>query len=332
MPKHLTRGRRRLVLFATTAVVAVAGLGAIAAPSMGADFRVTTTTTLVASPNAIDGSVTLTANVLPGFLVGPLGNVKFTDSNTGAVLGTIKPKLDCLLRRAPCVATVTVTASALAPGHNTVVAAYSGGLFTKPSSGSADVFVGTQTTCQPGVEPCTTNATSSDGSTSTIIKATPPVSGVETVQAFFTGETLPCANPDTGDTLVFTVSNPGGTKTITLTLIGAAADQEHKDDPRSLGHVCFESPSSFLTSAKVQSTKGPDGLFFGNLPLCDDNDRDDDTIELGTLVVPADAFPCINFVDARTDTYAKYTAANGSTPSMYTESFTTTESDTQAHG
>ena len=53
-------------------------------------------------------------------------------------------------------------------------------------------------------------------------------------------------------------------------------------------------------------------------------DGDNDTREVGTLVVAAGAFPCINFVDARKDTWAKYTPAKGSTPSTYTESFTTT--------
>jgi hypothetical protein len=300
-----------------------------------ADFRVTTNTTLVASPTVVtsSGFTTLTASILPGFLVGPLGNVKFTDSTNGAPLGTIKPKLQCLLRREPCVATVTVPASALAAGNNTIVANYSGGLFTKPSSGSAQVFVGTQNTCQANSGTCSTTATSGDGSTSTMITTTSPPAGAETVQAFFDTETPPCAKVGAGDTLVYSVTNPGGeTKTVTLTLTGAAADQEHQFDPHSLGNVCFESPSSFLTSANVQSTKGADGLFFGNLPLCDDLDGDNDTREVGTLVVAAGAFPCINFVDARKDTWAQYTPANGSTPSMYTESFTTTASDPKAHG
>ena len=331
MPGHFRRARRRLVLVASATVIAIAVLGAIAAPSMAADFRVATTTTLVASPTAVDSSasVTLTANVLPGFLVGPLGNVKFTDSTNGALLGTIKPKLDCILRRAPCVATLTVPASTLAPGDNTIVAAYSGGLFTKPSSGSANVFVGTQKTCQPGSGQCTTSVTSGDGLTSTMITSPSPPSGAETVQAFFTGEQLPCANPNTGDTLNFTVTNSGGAKTITLTLFGQAADQEHQDDLRSLSHVCFGSTSPFVTSA---TTPAADGLFYGNLPLCDDEDGDDDSGETGRVVVPAGTFPCINFVDRTKDTWATYTQASGSTPSTYTESFTTTASDPKAHG
>jgi hypothetical protein len=294
-----------------------------------ADFRVTTNTTLVASPTAVSSSesTTLTASILPGFLVGPLGNVKFTDTTNGAVLGTIKPKLQCLLRREACVATLTVPAAKLAPGDNAIVAAYSGGLFTKPSSGSADVFVGTQNTCPSGSGQCTTSATSSDGSTSTMITSPSPGSGAETVQAFFTGEQLPCANPGTGDTLVFTVTNPGGTKTITLTLIGAAADQEHMDDLNSLGHVCFGSTAPFTGSA---TTPAADGLFYGNLPLCDDADNDDDSDEVGgRVVVSAMDFPCINPVDRTKDTWATYTKG---TPSTYTESFTTTASDPKAHG
>ena len=281
MPGHLTRARRRLVLFASTTVIAVAGLSAIASPSMATDFRVATTTTLVASPTTIgtSGSVTLTANILPGFLIGPLGNVKFIDSTNGVLLGTIQPKLQCILRRAPCVATLTVSASALAGGSNTIVAAYSGGLFTKPSSGSANVFAGTQTTCQPGTVSCTASATSSDGSTSTTINSAAPASGVETVQAFFDTETPPCAVVGAGDTLVYSVTNPGaGTKTVTLTLNGQAAiDENTKFDPFSVGNVCFGSPKPFTTAADQPAVLNTaDGLYYGNLPDCDDNDNDND--------------------------------------------------------
>ena len=74
------------------------------------------------------------------------------------------------------------------------------------------------------------------------------------------------------------MTNSGGPKTITLTLSGAAADAEHALDPDSLGHVCYESPSWFVTNTGAQATLNPnDGLFFGNLPLCDDQDGDDVT-------------------------------------------------------
>ena len=62
---------------------------------------------------------------------------------------------------------------------------------------------------------------------------TPPGTGTETVQAFFNGEQLPCTTLGFGDTLNFTVTNSGGTKTITLTLIGQAAVDEHGLDGRS---------------------------------------------------------------------------------------------------
>jgi hypothetical protein len=317
-------------------MIAVAGLGAIAAPSMAADFRVATTTTLVASPTAVDSSasVTLTANVLPGFLVGPLGNVKFTDSTNGAVLGTIKPKLDCILRRAPCVATLTVTASTLAPGNNAVVANYSGGLFTKPSSSApTDVFVGKTNTCQPGTGQCNTTTSSSDGLSSATISTTPGTQA-ETVQAAFDTETPPslCTTVGGGETLVYSVTNAPveGTKTISLTLTGTAADEEHGVDPNNLGNVCFGSTSSFETASGGMATlNAADGLYYGNLPLCDDNDNDlgSDSEETGKAVVTSP--PCINPVDPTADTWATYTQG---TTSTYKESFTTTASDPKAHG
>ena len=334
MPGHLTRARRRLVLIASTTVIAIAGLGATAALSL-ADIRVATTTTVTASPSVVDpsGSTTLTANILPGFLVGPLGNVKFTDSNNGAVLGTVKPGLQCILRNKPCIATLTVQASVLATGANTIVAAYSGGIATKPSSGSTDVFVGTQNTCQSGSGQCITSATSSDGSTSTTINSPAPSSGTETVQAYFTSQATPCTKVGAGDTLVYSVTNPGsGTKTVTLTLTGAAADAEHALDPNSWGNVCFGATSPFETSTGGQATQASDGLFYGNLPRCDDLDGDNDNVKGNIVVDPSVTLPCINFVNAQADTWATYTPASGSTPSTYTESFTTTATDPRAHG
>jgi hypothetical protein len=338
MPGHLTRARRRLVFIASTTVIAIAALGATASPSM-AGIRVATTTTVTASPSVVDpsGSTTLTASILPGFLIGPLGNVKFTDSTNGAVLGTIKPGLQCILRRGPCIAMLTVQASVLAAGDNTIVAAYSGGIFTKPSSGSTDVFVGTENNC-PSSGQCITSATSSDGSTSTTINSPTPSSGPpETVQTAFSTQTLPCATVGYGDTLIYTLTNPGaGTKTVMLTLTGSPADQENNKFG-SLGNVCFASPSSFVTDNGTAmggsaTLNAADGLYYGNLPLCDDGDGDDDYQETGRTVVSAGTYPCINYVNAQQDTWATYTPASGSTPSTYTESFTTTASDPKAHG
>jgi len=338
MRGHLTRASRRLVLLTTTTVFAVAGLGATAAPTLAHDFRVPTTTTLVASPSAIDssGSTTLTASIKPGLLVGPIGNVKFTDSTNGAALGTVKPKLACLLHPQPCVATLTVPGSALAAGDNTIVADYSGGLFTKPSSGSTDVFVGTQNSCPAG-STCTTPISSGDGLTSAAITSTAPDTGAETVQAFFDSETLPCPKVSAvGNTLVYSVTNPGGTtKTVTLVFTGSVADAEHALDPNNFGNVCFGATAPFETVTGGQAVQGPDGLFYGNLPLCDDQDGDNDNNDHesgGNLVVPAGTFPCINFVDAAHDTWATYTPASGDTASTYKESFTTTSSDPKAHG
>ncbi len=315
MPGDLTRARRRLVLIASTTLLAIAGLGATAAPSM-ADFRVATTTTVTASPSVVDpsGSTTLTASILPGFLIGPLGNVKFTDSNNGAVLGTIKPKLQCILRKEPCIATLTVQASVLAAGDNTIVAAYSGGIATKPSSGSTDVLVGTQNTCA-GSGQCNTSATSSDGSTSTTISSPPPSSGTETVQAFFTTQTLSCTKVGFGDTLVYTVTNPGaGIKTVTLTLTGSAADQEHQLDPQSLGNVCFGSTSPFETSTAARRSRGPTA---STTATCRSATTRTATTTAprssGNIVVSAGTYPCINYVNAQQDTWASYAAGSSRT-------------------
>jgi hypothetical protein len=157
------------------------------------------------------------------------------------------------------------------------------------------------------------------------------------VQTAFSTQTLPCATVGYGDTLIYTLTNPGaGTKTVMLTLTGSLADQENNKFG-SLGNVCFASPSSFVTDNGTAmggsaTLNAADGLYYGNLPLCDDGDGDDDYQETGRTVVSAGTYPCINYVNAQQDTWATYTPASGSTPSTYTESFTTTASDPKAHG
>ena len=204
------------------------------------------------------GSTTLTASVRPGLLVGPIGNVKFTDSTNGALLGTIKPKLMCLLRLQPCVATLTVPASALAAGDNTIVAAYSGGLFTKPSSASADVFAGTQNTCQSGSgqvhhereqqrrlhqhDDHLDRAVLGDRDGSGVLRHRDP--------ALRGGgrRRHPRLQRD---------EPRRPTKTVTLALTGAAADQEHQLDPGDFGNVCFGAPAPFETNTGGQARRGP---------------------------------------------------------------------------
>ncbi len=184
------------------------------------------------------------------------------------------------------------------------------------------------------------SATSSDDTTSTTINSPTPSSGTETVQAAFTTQPLPCPTVGYGDTLIYTVTNPGaGTKTVTLTLMGSAADSEHDTtDPNSTGNVCFGSPTPFVTQNGTAgggtAVLGSDGLYYGNLPLCDDGDGDNDFDETGKTVVAADAYPCINYMNSEADTWATYTNGSSNTPSTstYTEKFTTTASDPKAHG
>ena len=106
-----------------------------------------------------------------------------------------------------------------------------------------------------------------------------------------------------GDTLVYSVTNPGGaTKTVTLTLTARQPIRSTSFDPDNFGNVCFGAPAPFETNTGGQATQGPDGLFYGNLPLCDDQDGDNDNENGesgGNLVVPAGTFPCINFVNAQ---------------------------------
>ena len=102
MRGHPTRAARRLVLIASTTVVTIAGLGATAAPSMAGlprgddDDRSPPRRAASTRP----GQRRSPPTSCPASWSGRMGNVKFTDSNNGAALGTIKPRLQCLLRLA----------------------------------------------------------------------------------------------------------------------------------------------------------------------------------------------------------------------------------------
>jgi hypothetical protein len=316
-----------------TTAVALTALGATAAPSWADhEHGLPSTTVLTSTAAAISGSqsATITATISPGYLVGPPGAVRFSDSTNGAVIGSVPVGLHCLLSSKPCQVDIDLPASVLAPGANTIVGAYNGDLVQGPSSGSVAVFQGTETTCGSGSGTCTASATSSDSSTSTTITSSAPSSGTEQVLISFASQTPPCAKSGIGDTLVFSVTDAGGTKSIQFNLSGSAADQAHAADPDSYGNLCYESPASFKTSTGQPATQGPDGLYYGKLPVCDDGDGDVDTVP-GNIVVGENAWPCLIYTNAAADTIATYTPAADGNPSRYSETFKTTASDPKAH-
>jgi hypothetical protein len=281
------RSRRSLAACALATSVMLVVLGALASPGWAAPGpphappppppRLPTQTVLTSSASAVTTgqSVTVTATLHPGVLVTAYGSVTFTDTTNHTALGTVKPATRCLFSFKPCVVTITIAASSLANGPNTIVGTYSGDIVEAPSSGQIVITANlgsppTTTTCASAdLGFCDTGTvTSPDGTTGADISTSnPSTGGSETISISFTTVPLPCStNPLEGDVLVFSATNAGGYKLITYTVYGDAADALNADYPDG-DHLCYESPTEFTTLAGTPAPESG-GEFDGLLPVC----------------------------------------------------------------
>jgi hypothetical protein len=87
----------------------------------------------------------------------------------------------------------------------------------------------------------------------------------------FGSQTLPCSTHHTGDLLAYSISNraPGN---IALQVYGHAATVAHRAHPN--GYLCYESTIPFRTASGARA-RHRDGVYFGALPHCRDNNPDD---------------------------------------------------------
>jgi hypothetical protein len=316
MNSCLSRAGLRTTRLGAAIALAALALGAAASPGWAAG-RIPTHTALSTSAIAIGASqsATVTARILPGLLVGPNGAVNFTDATTDVVLDTEHPVSSCLLLFKPCLATITVPGSSLAPGPNEIVGAYSGDLVEAPSSGTVFVYLGVETVCGSKGS-CEASATSADGTAAVEISTPPPASGTEQVVISFGTQPLPCSTPGTGDTLAFTVTGAGGQKTIGYDLFGAAAQAAEAANPS--GYLCFGSPTVFTTASGAPATLASDGLYYGPLPACDGTGVGSSGLGAPAPPVP----PCL--VGG-----PQYTPSTTS-PAEYAQTFITTAADPRA--
>jgi hypothetical protein len=292
------RGRRTVAFFAVGAVTLA--LAAPASASVATTLRLTSSAATV--PSA--GSATLTATIVcapggpgtapcsqngsQGSLKPPGGpNVTFTDATNGNLIATVPVSGSCTPKG--CVVKTMLSGSALAPGPNKIVAVYSGQPGESPSSDSTTVLGGPgafTTTCALGGSLgglCDSlTQTSPDGSGSIDIATAPPASGTEIVSGFWSSQPLPCSGPGTVDTTpgagnipVFSVTNPGGPKTITYTVFGTYAVAAAINAANALAKgagvapVCYESTQPFTDANGNPAQLDPvTGLFFGELPAC----------------------------------------------------------------
>jgi hypothetical protein len=236
-------------------------------------------TTLTASPSTVatGDTVTLTAAVFPGIFVVPPASVVFTDTTTQTTLGTATVKKKCVLIKNECMLSITVPATSLAEGANSITGSYSGGLGTLPSSGTVivtrtDSNPTVTTTCEAGSSQCVTPVDNSvDGTAAATIGTFTTNSQDETISVSFQTDELPCSTPDTGDPLVFSSTNAPSSKIVTYTVFGTAADIANAAYGTA-GNICFGSPEKFITKGFGPPVLGSDGLYYGLLPECSPNE------------------------------------------------------------
>jgi hypothetical protein len=146
-------------------------------------------------------------------------------------------------------------------GAANVIGHHNDGCPTGPATG--------QTDCPPTTNggTCSTPFVSSgDGSSAAQISSPGPTSGTESIDISFNTEQAPCSDPGTGDTLIFSTINAGGYKSVEFDVFGGAADKAFADHPN--GQLCLGSPTPFTTASGTQAQLGPDGLYYGLLPIC----------------------------------------------------------------
>jgi len=275
---------RRIARFAALSATLLTALGGVAQAASAATpsktkpgpppTKYATQTTVTASPSTVASgdTVTLTAAVYPGIFVVTPASVVFTDTTTGTTLGTAKVTKKCVLIKQECMLSITVPATSLAEGANTITGAYSGGLGTLPSSGSTvvtrtDSNPTVTTTCQAGSPQCVTPVdTSVDGTAAATIGTFTENSQTETISVSFQTTELPCSTPGTGDPVVFSSTNAPSSKLVTYTVLGTAADIAN-DLYGTEGNVCLGSTEPFITKGFTPPVL-VDGLYYGLLPDC----------------------------------------------------------------
>ena len=267
--------------------------------------------------------VTVEAVVRPGFLVLSGGEFQFTDETTDTALETVPMPSTCFLHFTTCAVFTDVDSSQLDPGANTITGSYSGNFFLAPSSGTAQLFLESQTTTD-GVtttecgDACVTDGqTSSDETTEAYISAAAGSSASVTEQ-FSSSTTLPCTTTGGGDILIFSSTGITSNKTILLQAIGADADTL---ESVYFGgeHLCYESPTVFTTAGGTAATIDPTtGLYAGILPQCQLPSGGGESGYDGDATNP----PCEDF--------SEFYNAGGEGPDLYNQQFETTAADPRA--
>jgi hypothetical protein len=277
----------RMLLAAGTLAAAVLLSAPITASAAG---RIPTSTKVTSSSSTVlsTRAVKLTVTVSRSRTYEPkAGHVTLVDLTTGENLAAVNADRPCHQRtacqRQALVTGATIRGSQLAVGPNEIEAIYSGSAHYAPSSATVTVTMIWVAVCTAAdYQGCNTNQINSgDGNYSLQITTDPPTD-TETFDITFQSQPLICTSPGTGDPAAWTATGvpAGQDKSITYQVFGNSAvnvlerygSTSYNPDNLIGSHVCFESDDPFTTVSSQTSLKGPDGYYYGILPLCNMGD------------------------------------------------------------
>jgi hypothetical protein len=245
------------------------------------------------------GKGTITAVVHSGHLV-PLGGVvTFVDKTNGKPLGAVllrtKSGAPCTPRASSCRAKLKVSGDELAREANRIVGvfnpdqlyapSFAGAVWlyrgvspscraAAPSSATQPVFTGGPIAYAAGSRRlCRGRIRSRRGTTDVTVSSEIRTVVTEHTVIAFGSQALPCSTRRTGDLLAYSISGARAPGAFELQVLGRAATLIHGLHPN--GYICYGSTKRFETASGRRAKRTANGLYYGRLPYCRDNDADD---------------------------------------------------------
>ena len=244
------------------------------------------------------GRATITAVVRPGSLVPAGGVVTFIDKTNGRTLGAARLRTSsgaaCTPRASSCRAKLSVSGRSLVHGVNHIIGLFNPQRLYYPSfTGATLLYRGVSPTCHAvapsstspvftgspiayaaarGSSLCRGRVRSGTG-TDVVVSSEHRAIVTKNTVITFGSQRLPCSTRQTGDLLAYSVSGTRAPGDLALQVFGRAANIAHRAHPN--GYICYESTIPFKTASGARSGHTANGLYYGSLPYCRDNDADD---------------------------------------------------------
>ena len=295
MTSRITRRLQKFAALAliTTAVVATALIATAGAVGGARNMQLRVSVTAIGP----DGRATVTATVRFVNLAPAGGRVTFYDKTNHRSLGSAALRAKgggpCTIPARVCKASISVSGHRLAPGANHIIGSFNPQQLYYPTfQGRTLLYRGVHPNCHavsPASIPvftaspirfatrghgflCRGKVNDTHGGTAVSVASQDRVTVTRNTIVAFGSQTLRCTTRNTGDLLAFSITSraPGY---LGLQVYGRQATIAHNAHPK--GYLCYESTIPFRTASGAKAKRGAEGVYYGSLPHCRDNDGDD---------------------------------------------------------